>query len=295
MTETEKPNKVEDEAISFAQFLESTPPNQRRTITDIATASNIMRANVVSGYTLRLTKPEIQIHCSNAECNGPRFFRTTDRSVSPLQPDQQNIGDIYLNYECSNCRKSTKTLSLRFLHSGGREEKGSAIKFGEYPAFGPPTPQRLLKLLEDQRETFLRGRRCENQGLGIGAFAYYRRVVDHQRGRIMDEIIKAAEKQATPTETINLLREAKAEDQFSRSVEMIKDAIPQSLLIQGHHNPLTLLYSALSKGLHAETDEVCLELAQSIRIVLGELAERLAAALKNDAELNAAVSRLLKS
>jgi hypothetical protein len=35
--------------------------------------------------------------------------------------------------------------------------------------------------------------------------------------------------------------------------------------------------------------------ARSIRLVLAELAERLSAALKNDAELNAAVSRLLRS
>jgi hypothetical protein len=71
--------------------------------------------------------------------------------------------------------------------------------------------------------------------------------------------------------------------------------MPESLLIQGHHNPLTLLHSALSKGLHAETDAACLEMAQSIRLVLAELAERLSAALKNDVELNAAVSRLLRA
>jgi hypothetical protein len=83
--------------------------------------------------------------------------------------------------------------------------------------------------------------------------------------------------------------------QFSKSIDLVKNAIPPSLLIQGHHNPLTLLHSALSKGLHAESDESCLELAQSIRLVLAELAERLSTALKADAELNAAVSRLLRN
>jgi hypothetical protein len=68
----------------------------------------------------------------------------------------------------------------------------------------------------------------------------------------------------------------------------------ESLLINGH-NPLTLLHSALSKGLHAKTDEECLELAHDVRIVLTELAERLGQALKDEAELNTAVSRLIKS
>jgi hypothetical protein len=70
-------------------------------------------------------------------------------------------------------------------------------------------------------------------------------------------------------------------------------AIPQTLLINGQ-NPLTLLHSALSEGLHAKSDEDCLELATSIRLVLMELAERIATALKDEAELRNAVNRLLK-
>ena len=58
--------------------------------------------------------------------------------------------------------------------------------------------------------------------------------------------------------------------------------------------PLTLLHPALSEGIHAKTDEECLELATSIRVVLIELAERIAAALKEEAELKSAVSRLIK-
>jgi hypothetical protein len=59
-------------------------------------------------------------------------------------------------------------------------------------------------------------------------------------------------------------------------------------------NPLILLHSALSEGLHAQTDEQCLELAQAVRVVLAELAERIGQALKDEAELNAAISRLMK-
>jgi hypothetical protein len=45
--------------------------------------------------------------------------------------------------------------------------------------------------------------------------------------------------------------------------------------------------------LHNGTDEECLELAQDIRVVLTELAERISQALKDEAELNTAVSRLM--
>ena len=64
------------------------------------------------------------------------------------------------------------------------------------------------------------------------------------------------------------------------------------MLINGH-NPLNLLHSALSKGVHNYDDDKCLELATSIRTILFDFVERLALALKDDAKLNAAVKRLV--
>jgi hypothetical protein len=95
-------------------------------------------------------------------------------------------------------------------------------------------------------------------------------------------------------EILDDLSAAKNETQFSKAVGTIKHGIPQALLINGH-NPLMLLHSALSEGLHAQTDEQCLELATSIRVVLTDLVDRLGNALKDEAELNAAVNRLLKA
>src|SRR5262249_3251893 len=79
---------------------------------------------------------------------------------------------------------------------------------------------------------------------------------------------------------------------FKNAIEIVKTAIPESLLIKGH-NPLTLLHSPLSEGLHELPDEKCLELATSIRVVLTELADRVSRALQDQKELDDAVSRLL--
>jgi hypothetical protein len=147
-------------------------------------------------------------------------------------------------------------------------------------------------MLGDNRDLFMKGRRCESQSLGIGAFVYYRRVVENQRAAILGQIIKIAKTINAPAETIELLQRSQAENQFSKSLEMVKDAIPEGLRIQGH-NPLTLLHDNLSSGLHARSDAECLEIAGAIRAVLAELAERIAAALKDEAELTKALSRLL--
>lgn len=278
--------REEPSAIPFSEFLESTPPGAVTNVTNLAK----VRHYSGGGYAgHQLVSPEIQLHCASDTCNGIRFYRRSSQSVPDIPDDNWHF--FYVSYVCSNCRKTEKTFSLAAQRDKGAES-GKCYKFGELPEYGPPTPARLIKLIGPDREIFLKGRRCENQGLGIGAFVYYRRVVENQKNRILDEIIKVSQKLGAPPHAIQQLEAAKAETQFSKAMTNVKDAIPQSLLVNGH-NPLLLLHSALSDGLHQRTDEHCLEIASSVRVVLAELSERLAQALKDEAELNKALSRLM--
>jgi hypothetical protein len=200
-------------------------------------------------------------------------------------------GNHFVIYTCSNCRRSLKLFALS-LRRDAPHMSGIALKLGEDPPFGPVTPARLLRLIQDDREIFLKGRRCENQGLGVGAFAYYRRVVENQRNRIFDKIIEVSRRLQAPAEAIAELEAAKQEHQFKAAIEHIKHGLPQALLIDGH-NPLILLHTALSDGLHERSDEHCLELATSIRVVLADLSERIAQVTKDERELKQAVAHLL--
>ncbi|HMJ88563.1 MAG TPA: hypothetical protein VK530_02040 [Candidatus Acidoferrum sp.] len=148
-------------------------------------------------------------------------------------------------------------------------------------------------LIGPDRDFFFKGRRAESQGMGIGAFGYYRRVVENQKNRIINEILKVCQRIGASSQVLRELELAKAETQFYKAVQKIKKGIPDVLKIDGH-NPLLLLHSALSEGLHSQDDEQCLELATSIRVVLTELADRLDQALKDQTELKTSVSRLLK-
>ena len=65
----------------------------------------------------------------------------------------------------------------------------------------------MLRLIQEDRELFLIGRRAETQGMGIGAFAYYRRVVEEQKTRIFDKIIDVAKKLGTKDEQIAQLQQ----------------------------------------------------------------------------------------
>ena len=285
----EVPNKASEEPapISFAEFLESVPPNQWRRVLD---GCQIKHTPAGAAYH-ELAKPELELHCTSDTCNGPRFFRYEEGSVNLARGEQKMT---YLTYVCSNCREGRKIFSLLINREGEDSIATFAYKFGEQPNYGPPVPARLIRLLGDKREIFLQGRLCENQGLGIAAFVYYSRVVENHKNQILDEIIGFAQKVGAPAEMIKTLGGAKKEKHFKKALQSVKDAVPPALLINGH-NPFMLLHSALSGDVHQQTDESCLELAHDVRVVLVELAERLSQSLKDEAELNTVVTRLLKN
>ena len=274
--------------ILFRAFLIGCPPGDRQEITDLA---KVWNRGTTGDASYALTTPDIQLHCGENACDSVMVFRSTNGGWTFHKPKVWE--NFFISYVCSNCQTSTKTFALAARWDGQGTATGSCRKFGEFPAYGPPSPPRLFKLIASDRETFLKGRRCENQGLGIGAYAYYRRVVENQKDRILGEIAKVAQITGA-TEAAQKLKAAVTERRFSKALDDVKEAIPAALMINGH-SPLALLHKATSRGLHELNDAECLERANAIRVVLIELSERLGHALKDDKELKKAVSRLMSS
>jgi hypothetical protein len=162
-----------EQSITLPEFLESVSPGQVRTINTPISVEG-QSAGLPNRYRFRL--PEIQLHCPSDACNGERFFRVEEDDCEVVRGPNWNFE--YVNYKCSNCQRQIKTFALALQIRTGEQKKPVALdcyRFGELPPYGPPTPSRLISLLGSGRELFLKGRRCEIQGLGIGAFVYYRR------------------------------------------------------------------------------------------------------------------------
>lgn len=285
---TEQSNdEVQEEVVltAYTDFMETSPPSQLVSIGDLT--ENVYRRDYGENKD-QMIMQDLQLHCPNENCNGVRFFRYTE-GKNPI-PSKDGHTYMYVSYKCSNCQKYLKTFSLAVKAKG--DGSGELYKFGELPTFGPPVPSRMLSLVGPDRELFLKGRRCENQGLGVGAFVYYRRVIEAQKNRIFDEMIKVCRRIGAEEKFIAELEAAKQETQFSKAISSIKTAIPQVLLIDGH-NPIQLLHTALSNGLHDQSDEHCMELATSVRIVLAELSERMSQAMKDTAELKSALGKIM--
>jgi hypothetical protein len=277
---------------TFEQFLTGTPllMSQHVQVELSRESTNHIR--------VALALPVVMLHCPKGTCSGMRFFDPISETIYCGLPDSVSayFGNHFITYQCRNCQKTHKTyaLRIRFTRIGTSGKTAEIMKIGEAPAFGEPRPNAVRDVLDDEIEFFERGYRAETAGLGIGAFAYYRRFVESHKDKIIAEIRKVAVAQGAKQDVLDTLDKAAKMISFENAVRTVKDAIPDSLRHSGGHSPLTLLHDALSAGLHNEDDEQCLELAKDIRLLLTDLAERTTQALKNNSELSQAVNRLLR-
>jgi hypothetical protein len=269
--------------ISWKDFLEARQPSPNP-VQVLGTIQGLHPALV------KIEPPLLELYCSETVCEAsPKVFQPTFTSIA-LTKEWSNST---LNYRCRNCQSSQKHFFIRARnYSFGTVCE--AIKIAEWPPFGPPLSARVVSLVGHDRELFLQGRRSEIYGYGIGAMAYYRRVVENQKNILIREFRKAAQRLGAPTDLLKSLEEAERETQFSTAIDMIKPGIPPHLLIVGQ-NPLALLHKAASIGLHNETDEECLKAAEAVRTVLTEMADRIGTVLKDQSEIEDAVKQLQKA
>ncbi|SDQ64159.1 hypothetical protein SAMN05428982_1930 [Pseudoxanthomonas sp. CF385] len=247
---------------------------------------SIVRMPGVVPRELEFRWPRLLMYCPN--CDGERYF-----GAMPGQWKIVKNQDLFVLYLCKNCTLTIKTYALRVgLDDVSAPNTANFIKIGEFPSLDEKVPNRLLVLVGKDRQMFLQGRRAERAGLGIGAFGYYRRVVENQKSEILAAVAEAAKALGHDDFAAEVMA-ANQERQFAAAIDKIKRVLPESLRVGGH-DPLRVLHSALSEGLHNKDDQHCLEYAGTIREVLGGLAERIAHAKQDEAKLRSSIGKLLK-
>jgi hypothetical protein len=272
---------------TLKEFLEKCPPDVELVVTDRTSGPYGSRGYGQPPF-FRLRTPELDLHCEN--CGGTRAFKFTEEYAPVLS---KGLKFEELDYECKNCKEDNKFRKRFCLAVLGEAQTGAVQKIGEYPAYSPVTSRKVYDLIgENHREMFLKGRRAELRGLGIGAFAYYRRIVDDQKELIIDQLENVAKRLGATPDVLEVFASAKNEDQFSNALKQIKDALPPALFVSGH-NPLTILYDVLSDGIHDLSDEECLTHARTVRTLLIALADRMSEISKDEAKVKEAIGAFL--
>lgn len=226
--------------------------------------------------------PNIDMECN--QCKEKRSFlliQSTHGSDLGVSYYYKNSGSIrtlndndliYLYYKCVSCNSLTRIFIIRYIIYIVKEpysETGYIQKIGQYPAISRKIPKKIQKALGQLENLYQKGLNIEGHGFGVGAFAYYRQIIEKKINDIGDMIkdIIDGEILTKFNAKWDILKNKK---EMEPKIEFLKDYLPKHLNPSGY-NPLKELYSALSIGLHNQTDDECLKKAVIIRTILDYL------------------------
>lgn len=200
-------------------------------------------------------------------------------------------------YACAGCGKATTGFWVRL--EKGREVKtppqtlsnnmapsigvvsAFATKIGQTELPVPPATKALDKLLGPDRALYRKGLACMAEGFGLGAVAYFRRVIEDRTGDILLRMRRVAELEADGG-AVAKIDEAARSERVSDRLKLAVDAVPKALR-PGGINPLGILYGAFSEELHAsESDDAALTTAQELHAALDVLVKKL---VEHDADV----------
>ena len=173
---------------------------------------------------------------------------------------------------CQHCKKFHVDVIINLyskseLNEDGNTKKRHFIrKIGQYPPF-IITPEKYLQsfLNKEDKENYKKALLLLSQSYGIGAFSYLRRIVENEILRIIEDISKLGTPASNKVQ--ELLKAYKKNHQMTNLIEGIGEYLPGSLKSLGN-NPIKVLYSQLSGGIHEYSESECLEKAELIDTLL---------------------------
>ncbi|WP_204346675.1 hypothetical protein [Psychroserpens algicola] len=164
---------------------------------------------------------------------------------------------------CKRCNK----YHIDFLLNTYADEEGLHLrKVGQYPPF-EITPEKYLLnyFIKEDKENYKKALLLLSQSFGIGAFSYLRRIVENEIIRIIEDLSNLDFPESNQIK--DLLETYSKNHQMANLIEGINDYLPNTLKSIGN-NPIKVLYSQLSGGIHSFSEDECLEKAQLIDTLL---------------------------
>lgn len=207
---------------------------------------------------------KIPINMNCIRCNSSQTFNMTNEYYNDTyEKHNHSVKNrlIDLRFLCQSCKKFERRF---FIHISN--ELDYMYKIGQFPEWEIKIDKNLQKTLHKHSSTFRKGLVCESQGYGIGAFSYYRRITEDIIDELLDSIFDLIEDE-NRAKYKEALEKTKNTRVTQEKIDLVKDLLPTILKPQGM-NPLGVLHSELSEGLHAESDESCLENANHIKNIL---------------------------
>lgn len=244
--------------------------------------------------------PDVNLNMYCPNCNEIRTFRLThkynhkkEKDVDiiifkpPPPPTLEENDLVNLNYICAYCEKFHRFFAIKM----GKGLK-TIEKVGQFPAWDINIEKTLKKILKGYSEYYKKGKTCEFHSYGIGAFAYYRRIVEDIIGQLLESITDLMSGEELEKYQV-ALEEVRKTKTATKKIALVKDLLPL-ILKPEQFNPLKTLHDALSKGLHGRTDAECLEDAESISTSLVFLVDAVLSQKKGQQKYTESMKKILE-
>jgi hypothetical protein len=175
--------------------------------------------------------------------------------------------NVYSDKPISNILNNFNNIAFSTRNTANYEDTRIFVqKVGALPEI-KELPSKLITKYFDRESNnwYYKGINSIANKFGVGSFAYFRRIIEKELIRIIEDI------QSLPAshgkEIGELLEKHDSDSRISTIYENIFPHLPNSLKELGN-NPIKLLYNQTSAGLHTFSEEECLKKAKTIRVLL---------------------------
>jgi len=219
--------------------------------------------NIQERFTLTKGVPEQKIIAY------PNTNRLTDESYKILRLFDSRSAIVMAVYQCTSCELFKRVFILNFS-----PDLDYVIKVGQYPQWDISISKELEKILGEYSSLYKKGLICESQGYGIGAFGYYRRIIEEIIDDMLNSIEEIINNEEGKKKYKMALEQVKLMKNTTDKIKLVKDILPDSLK-PNDVNPLSIMHSELSKGLHEMSDDECLKTSEALRTALEFLVKKI--------------------
>jgi hypothetical protein len=235
-----------------------------------------------------LPKPAINMVCPICKSNQTYIMTNNYYDRKGLAPAKNATGLVlFIKYHCAHSCGHERCFMVSVDPTGE-----NLVKVGQSPPWEIEMNKDLSKSLGGYDDYFKKALVCESQGYGIGAFSYYRRVVEGLIDKLLDEISSLlADDELEKFQSA--LAKTKSEKMAKDKIALVKDLLPPQLR-PDDVNPLATLHDALSHGLHNQSDEDCLDFAKDCKVSLQFLVTQILTSKRAAAGFTEGMRRLLK-
>lgn len=186
--------------------------------------------------------------------------------------DLLHNGVFPIELVCQECKKQR---SYFFVHVD--VERNKVTKSGQMPLWLPRVEKDIAQELGTSLFFYQRGLRCLNESFGIGACAYFRRMVEDYVNPLLRLLREFKAEQGANAKQLAEIDEVISSKDFSAKTKYASEICPESLNVGGI-NPLKKLHDLLSYNIHvgseAEATEIALQLRTTIEYVIRQLRRR---------------------